>query len=293
MNKKQIIIGTTSINRPSLHLDNIPFWYKWLISVDKNLFNLTWFINIDCIEKLHSSVEETKQNFMNIIKDIKLYFYDSDKGNFLQACKTISFNIEKYVLENCFDPKNVIIIWLEDDWKLNNVNIPLQTLIENYLSNLTLINLSFIRQNYIHALAPSIITYELWSKLNLDAWKNQNTHIDPERCVGLYFIKNFNKYEDINNITVISNKKIDEIFFEQKFLNYEKSLYTYNDNNNNNLIMNNRYIKKDEIKDFCKDKITFIRITNSLCFDCGRNFMKNNYLIKNSIQNEKNIDFYK
>ena len=28
MNKKQIIISTTSINRPQLHNDNINEWYK-------------------------------------------------------------------------------------------------------------------------------------------------------------------------------------------------------------------------------------------------------------------------
>lgn len=296
MDKKIIIIATTSINRPLLHSNNIPDWYKWIYSVDKNKYNIYWFINIDWIENLESTVEETKINYENIIKEIDLHFLESDtkKGNFLHACKRVSSNIENFVKENNFNYQDVIIIWLEDDWELNPSNIPLETLIDNYLSNLTAINLSFIRNNYIHALAPIIITYNLWSKLHLKAWKNQSIQIDPEHCVGLYFIKNYCKYEYINNITVIFNKKINENYFKQTFLNYEKSYYTYF-LNENNLKINEKYIKNDEVKEFCKDKITFIRITNSFCggVNFGRDYLKKYDLIKNKIQDEKNSDFYK
>jgi hypothetical protein len=296
MNKKEIIIGTTSINRPILHSDNIPGWYEWINSVDKNLYNINWFINIDWIEKLESTVEETKINYKNIIKDIPITFLESEtgKGNFLQACKRVSSNIEQYVIDNNFNQSDVIIIWLEDDWKLNPTNIPLGELITKYLSNLTSINLSFIRPNYIHALAPSIINYELWSKLHLEAWKNQTTHIDPEHCVGLHYIKNYGKYIHVNNITVITKKNINEKYLEQEFLNNSKSYYTYNYDDTNSL-KTYRYIKESELKEFNKDKMTFIRITNSFCVDgvnYGRNFMKDYDLIKKRVQNDKNIDFY-
>lgn len=295
MDKKQIIIGTTSINRPELHNDNIQEWYNWINNLDKNLYVINWFINIDWIEKLGSSVQETKENYKTIIKDINLFFLESEtgKGNFLQACKRISDNIEKFVEKNNFDNENVIIIWLEDDWKLSSFNIPLQILIENYLSNLTVINLSFVRLNYIHALAPSIISYELWSKLHLKAWKRQTEHIDPEHCVGIYFIKNFSRYEHINNLTVI-NKKIDEKFLNQEFMNLEKSFYTYHMIHNSNII-NERYIEKKDIKAFCKDKITFMRITPSFCIDgCnyGRKFMDKLNITKKKKQDNDDIDFY-
>jgi len=292
MNKKEIIIGTTSINRPLLHSDNIPGWYEWINTVDKNLYNLTWFINIDWIEKLESTVEETKTNYKNIIKDINIIFLESDigKGNFLEACKRISSNIEKHVEENKISHSDVIIIWLEDDWKLNPINITLNELIENYLSNMTLINLSFLRPNYIHALAPSIASYELWSKLHLEAWKKQKTHIDPEHCAGLYFIRNYSRYEYINNITIISKKNVDENYFNQEFLNYEKSFYTF-DSNDSNLVINDKYVKKEDIKEFCKDKITYIRTTPSMCNDLGRNFMNNLNIFKNK-NNKTSGDFY-
>lgn len=292
MTKKEIIIGTTSINRPILHSDNIPAWYEWINNIDHNIYNINWFINIDWIEKLESTVEETKTNYKNIIKDIPITFLESEtgKGNFLQACKRVSSNIEKYVLENNLSPSNVIIIWLEDDWKLNPNNIRLSELIENYLSNLTSINLSFLKPNYIHALAPSIISYELWSKLHLEAWKKQTTHIDPEHCVGLYFIRNYLRYEYINNITIISKKNVDKNYFDQEFLNYEKSYYTYN-TDDSNLFINEKYIKKEDIINFNKDKITYVRTTPSMCNDLGRNFMNNLNIFKNK-NNKISDEFY-
>lgn len=292
MNKKEIIIGTTSINRPSLHINNIPKWYNWINSIDKNYYNITWFINIDWINKLGFTIEETQKNFKNIIKDIDIIFLNSETNtsNFLEACKRIGLNIEKYVNEKNFILSDVIIIWLEDDWQLNNDIISLDKIITSYLSNQTSINLSFIKYNYIHALAPSIISYELWLQIHLEAWKNQKTNIDPERCVGLFFIEKYYKYEYINNITIIGKKNIDENYFNQHFLNYDKSHYTFNIENLNNII-NNRYINENDILNFCKNKITFIRLTPALCHDIGRNYMNNLNLFKNK-NSTNNDDFY-
>ncbi len=290
-NKKTIIIGTTSINRPELHNKNIPSWYNWINSVNHEIYDIRWFINIDWIDKLEKSIDETKQNYLNIINNIPIYFLESEtgKGNFLQACKRIAVSIEQYVKENNLDPNDVIIIWLEDDWELNSSNISLEYLITVYLSNLTYINLSFLRSNYIHALAPSIINYNLWSKIHLEAWKKQETHIDPEHCAGLYFLKKFTHYKYINNITII-NKKVNEDFFNNEFMNYGKSFYTYQ--YDENIIVNDRYIKKEEIKEKNKDIITFIRITPSSCTDIGRTYMNDLGLNKNKSKKNKEEDFY-
>lgn len=281
MREKHIIIGTTSINRPFLHSDNIPDWYRWINSVDKDIYNIQWFINIDYIEKLSYSIKETQENYKNIIKDIPLHFLESNSGNnFLNACKRVSFNIEKYVKNNNLDMEDVIIIWLEDDWKLKNVLIPLSEIIDNYLCNLSFINLSFIRNNYIHSLAPSIINYKLWSQIHLEAWKTQIENIDPEHCVGLYFLKNFSIYEDIDNLTIV-NKDITDNFLEVKFMNYKKSFYTFNSKINHNLI-NDRYIEKKNVKKQFTDKIVFMRITYSMCSDIGRKYMNNLDIYKNN-----------
>ena len=295
---KTVLIGTTAINRPILHSDNFPDWYNYINCLDKSKYSIKWFINIDYIEKLESSIEETQNNFLEIIKDIPINFVKEKQktGNFLNACKRISSAIEKYVTDNKLHTDDVCIFWLEDDWKLNTNNIGLDRLISNYLSNLTYINLSFIRSNYIHALAPCIINYNLWCKIHLLAWKNQEDNIDPEHCVGLYYLKNFGKYEHLLNITIINKyKKIKEKFFENDMFKFDNSYYTYDVDKDNNII-NKKYIKKNDIKNFIKDKITFIRVSTTMCLDgvnYGRDFMKKYNLIKKRLQNNIQVDFYK
>lgn len=295
MSKKEIIIGTTAINRPDLHKDNMKEWYEWINSLDKTKYNINWFINVDYVEKLESTVEETIFNFKEIIQNIPTNFFISsnNNGNFLKACKRIAFKIEEFIDENDLDDDDVIIIWLEDDWKLNSNNIPLQEIIETYLSNLTYINLSFIRSNYIHALAPSIIHWKLWKQVNLEALINQDDHIDPEHCIGLYFINRFGKFQNIQNITII-NKNIKKDYFSQEFLKNDKSYYTYH-NEKYNIEKNDKYLDKNKVIEFCENIITFIRISPSFCLDgvnYGRKFMEKRNLKKIGIQNDEQIEFY-
>jgi hypothetical protein len=292
----EIIIGTTAINRPELHSDNIHEWYTWINSIDKTKYNINWFINVDYIKKLEITVEDTIKNLQQIIKEIPTYFYTCDSkngGNFLQACKRISSNIQEFIIKKRLDQDKIAIIWLEDDWKLSKNNIPLQELLEKYFGNFSCINLSFIRENYVHALAPSIINWNLWKKLHLEAWKKQENHIDPEHCVGVYFNKKFGKYKNIQNITII-NKEIQENYLNQEFLNREKSIYTYH-NEKFIKIKNEKYIEKSQILKICEEEITFIRITPSFCQDgvnYGRNFMEKYNIKKTGIQNDSHINFY-
>ena len=97
---KTILIGTTSVNRPALHENNIPDWYIWINSLDKKKYDIRWFINIDMVEKLNFTYDETKTNYETIIKDIPITFlqHPEGKGNFLKACKRVSQTIEKYVI---------------------------------------------------------------------------------------------------------------------------------------------------------------------------------------------------
>ena len=292
---KTVLIGTTSINRSLLHNDNIPDWYNYINALGKSKYNVRWFINVDYIEKLEESVQETMDNFRNIITDIPTLFIRKNQqdGNFLKACKGVSVAMEQYVVENQLNIDDVSVFWLEDDWKLNPQNIPLQELMENYLSNMTYINLSFIRANYIHALAPSIISYRLWSQLHLPAWKNQSEHIDPEHCVGLYYKKHFGSYDDLYNITLINQyKQHDESFFNMKMFESVNSYYTYDVEKHENYILD-KYIDKKDIIEFIKNKITFIRVTTSCCSDLGRIFMKKYNIIKIGCKDNEPKNFYK
>ena len=156
------------------------------------------------------------------------------------------------------------------------------------------INLSYIRENYVHALAPSIIHWNLWKRVHLAAWTKQETHIDPEHCAGLYFIKNFGKYKYVQNITVI-NKKIKENYFnEEFFLNREKSYNTYHDEKYN-ILKNEKNIDKTQVHEFCENTITFLRISPSFCQDgvnYGRNFMEKYNIKKRGVQNSNQTLFY-
>lgn len=292
MNKMEIIIGTTAINRPELHSDNMGEWYNWINSLDKTKYNINWFINVDYIPKLEKSTEDTIQNFQKIIQEIPTHFLTcgATGGNFLQACKRISSNIAEFITKKQLDQDKIAIIWLEDDWKLARNNIPLQELLETYLGKLSCINLSFIRENYIHALAPSIIHWNLWKQVHLQAWTKQEHHIDPEHCVGLHFIKNFGKYKNVQNITII-NKNIKEVYFSQNFLCKEKSYNTYHDERYA-ILKNDKNIDKTHVLQFCENIITFLRITPSFCSDCGRNFMEKYNIKKTGGQNDGNTDFY-
>ncbi len=303
---KNLVIATTAINRPELHNQNIEEWYEWIIEINNNKtqneYNIKWFINIDCIDSLKTTFEETEKNFRSLIKDIDITFTHPEdyRGNFLKACQRLTENIEKYVSNENLNLDDTIIFWLEDDWKLNQRNkTPIQEIIDCYLSNLTHINLSFIRNNYIHALAPGIMNYNLWKILHCEAWKNQKSHIDPEHCVGLYYNKNFSvKQVELLNLTVITkHKKTSENFYESGFLNYKNSFYTYHEEKRENPIIKENYIHKNDIidLDIFKDKPLFVRITSGFCeggVNWGRNFMKKQNLIKKRIQNKSEKDFY-
>ena len=291
----EIIIGTTAINRPELHSDNMVEWYNWINSLDKTKYNINWFINVDYIQKLEISMEDTIQNFKKIIKEIPIHFYTCDEkgGNFLQACKRVSSNIAEFITKKQLNQDKIAIIWLEDDWKLSQNNIPLQELLETYLGNLSYINLSYLRENYVHALAPSIISWNLWKQVHLVAWTKQESHIDPEHCVGVYFNKIFGKYKNIQNITII-NKEIKDNYLNQEFINREKSYYTYH-NEKYAILKNEKYIEKPQILKIYEKEITFLRITPSFCQDgvnYGRNFMEKYKMKKTGIQNDNHKDFY-
>jgi hypothetical protein len=300
-----IIIGTTALNRPILHKDTLSNWLKWISQLNEEI-KLQWFINIDIIEGLPFTYEETEKNIQEILIEYKLndrinvvFLKSTEKSNFLNACKRISTSIIKYVFDEKLSSKNIRIIWLEDDWKLNDKiieQININYLIKTLSIHRTHINFSFIRNNYIWALAPSIIDYELWIDIFYKAWICQISHIDPEHCAGVYYTKMYEKEEVINNITVIWRKETPK-YLSRTFINYPKSLYMIIDEKENCELLNNKkYISKEKFKRNFGNKNTFIRITPSFCVDgCnyGREFMKKYELEKSRIQNDNNTYFYK
>lgn len=300
MNKKLLLIGTTAITRHILHNDNMLEWTSWINNINKDLYKIVWFINIDVIEKLNETYKETKINFEKLNKhNFEIHFLKSDepKGNFLKACQRVSSNIKNYVdnlnLSEEFKLNNIKIMWLEDDWKLNiNTNININDIINYYSTTNSHINLSFIRTNYVWALAPSIISYNLWLNLHCEAWEKQIESIDPEHCVGLYYRNKYGNPDDAYNLTVSYTKN------KKKHLIYTNSYYTYNKNiihSDKHHEQEDKYIKYTDVKTFFDDKMLFVRITPNFCIDgvnYGRNFMEK-YDLKKAGQDKNNTDFYK
>lgn len=295
------IIGTTAINRPMLHNDNIGEWMEWILGTQDQNTVLKWFINIDWVEKLGISYEETKVNFKKIINNkIDTVFLENptEKGNFLEACKRISTNIEEYVcnlqLTENEKGQNIRIIWLEDDWKLNQqTKIPIREITTTYSTPNSHINLSFIRNNYIWALAPSIIGYTLWKKLHYTAWLNERNPVDPEHCVGLFYRNMIGHQDQLLNLTVI-NKPVKHNYLSQRHMTYTNSYYTYHDKKYKIDINDSKCLDTNHIKLTIGNDLVFIRITPSFCeqgCNYGRTFLEKYDIKKSHCQDINN--FYK
>jgi len=290
---KYLIIGTTAINRPVLHSDNIKEWLEWIDTIAKSDWDIIWFVNVDYIINLRFTYDETVENFKRLnLPRIKLIFLKQKQANFLHACQRISKKIKKYVESNNISVEDVKVFWMEDDWKLNvsiAKNINLELLLNNFLHKKHMINFTFIRNNYLWALAPSIISYDLFIELFYSGWDRQINDIDPEHCIGLYARELYGKPDDYVNITFI-NKKIDAGFFTQQFLNFKNSYHTFY--NKAYFIGTNgeRYMELNKLmSNNFPNKPVFIRLTPNMTIDgCNyaRNFMETHANLKKTRKEE-------
>jgi hypothetical protein len=284
MSKIHIIIGTTSINRPDLHNKTIPGWVNILNNLNDQ-YEITWFVNIDYVKKLNYTLEETKINYEKLIKKFNPVFLCNEQGNFLHACKRLATNINEFVEKNSLNENNVKIFWLEDDWTVNSP-INFNEIISLYSTNNNYINLTFLRNNYIWALAPSIISFKLWKNLFYNSWDQQKENIDPESCVGIYFKKIYGYHDNLFNLNII-NRVVENKYLNNKIFTYPKSHYTININLE--IEKREKYIDKNKFKEFVGDEMNFVRITPTICSDVGREYIENLNLTK---AKNNNGDFY-
>lgn len=305
---RDIVIATTATNRSKLHNNTMPGWIKWLDNINNKKFNLRWFINIDVLVKLVEGFDVTQSNFKRLVKNTKnlkgkvtIVGNPLEPGNFLKACKRLAKNVHMYCEERITKNKNKgceaqpLIIWLEDDWKTDpKALIDINFLIDNLSNPRTHINLTLLRNNYIWALAPSILGYELWKKIHYDGWMSQEETIDPEHCLGLHYEKNYTDRADIHNLTIIT-REVDEEYFERFYMNYVNSFYTFTEPEYKTLdISNEKYVTFDKVNSVYKGIDLFIRITPTFCIggcNYGRDFMKKYGLVK-SIEHDDKNDFY-
>lgn len=191
---KNVIIATTALNRPDLHKTVFPNWYKQILTLD---CKITHIINIDCIDKLNFTYRDTVKNFKEIHNEynIELKILPEKKPNFFISCLNISKQIDIYIRENKIEKENACIFWLEDDWILTrDINFKPYLPFFNMNSKIAFEshrNYSIILKNYIWALMPSILGYNIFKEM-LDIWSRHyilDDIRDPEHLIGTAFIK--------------------------------------------------------------------------------------------------------
>lgn len=286
---KYLIIGTTSINRPDLHNKTLVKWIEWIrLSLKTQMFKIVWIINIDVIPQLTEYTwEQTQDNYKRLFEEkIDDMIFLNTQKTFFASCTNICNEISKYIdiLVNTIHINpfhDVKIMWLEDDWKLNT-NIHTTSfieLIQFYSTTYSVINLSFIRNNYIWALAPCIISYLFWKSNHHDIWthvyKHGNLDIDPENVLGSQYLKNSNIVEkNIYNLTVINKKITHDYLKTNDFLNKTNSYYTIGIGANADLPVSDRCICIQDVKKLFANIDLFIRITPKMSEDVGREYME-------------------
>lgn len=288
---KNIIISTTAINRPKLHLKVFEDWYKLINSLN---CKITHFINIDCIDKLPYSYEDTVKNFHSIGNkyNINLQILQNKTPNFFLSCLNLSKQIDLYIEFNNINKENIFIFWLEDDWILTR-DMELKKYM-NYLNNdskLTFeshINYSIIVKNYLWALSPCILGYNIFKEM-LNIWTHHyitDNIKDPENCIGKAYLKK--KYQTNSNALMILDDTLDKLNLnESHFSNYFKY--------KNRFILDQKLLTKWKNKinldDFKSDIFNIIILPNST-MDVGREYMEQ-YNIKKKKMKDKQFVYIK
>lgn len=254
-----IYICTTALNRPDLH--------SFVFSKNKSFFemldNFTWIINIDCIDKLNFTYEETKDNYIKCINKLMkkksniIILEKSNNPSFTKAVKNLANTCSNMM------KKEDVLFWLEDDWGI--VDNPIHFMeymredvvfhlyqkckVENFYPMLRGYKFANIFFNLIKNIPDNVKDPEIYIK-----------HRFPKIEYDIYLIK-----EDINDRLV------------------DKMMYvTLTHNKNRGCKIHNITSKEISNKINNKDKMKML-VYNKLIFDdYGREYMENNNIIKNT-----------
>lgn len=272
----KILILTTAINRPELHLKSFSK-YKKIIKKD---WDVQWFINVDYIKELKSSVVDTRSNIREIFSDypnIKFKFFLNNTSNLNLAVRKLVYNA-KPILKD-FD----VIFYLEDDWSFKK-NIPdiEKILVENFGKD-------FKEERFIVGMGDRIFYTNIYPNFQPQLWSRstfkalisvfgsvRNINVSPE------LILQDNYYSFINEKTI---KKMKYKYFFDIGRNWmirkgikkrNKKSKNYSSENSTYLMYKNYndYIKKIKIKDTGWDVTKFTMDVNGekLNFDLPANY---------------------
>lgn len=193
-----LLILTTALNRPRLHARTFRS-LKRIISKDTNV---TWIINIDCLDLLYNDEEQTKKKITSIYEGYNVNFIFNifkGRGNFLNSVKKLISTSKEYV-----DKVDYIFYW-EDDYYAKEE--------ERYLDEIINDNLGKNNKNLNFTLNLAVrkrkakknpISFQptIWSKEAFKPFIKAFEAIDPnyDSCPEYYLANNYNKFGDLDGI---------------------------------------------------------------------------------------------
>ena len=257
-------ICTTAINRPVLHTQELMSFKKFFDSMDSKFFeNLTWIINIDIVQKLKNTLEETQLNYKNTIN----FLYPKSKIVFLNQSQNPSFKmavkkIADYLKDNFKQGDK--FLWLEDDWNyIGDVN--LKSIID-YLDDYTSFHMYWkCREDNLYPIIRGY--YEGITFINTILSFTDNND-DPE-C---HLMKKYPKIQKDFNIYIIKNK-LDDILVTGGMRSNIKRYTSLGSKIN-------YVLSFDDIELSSKNKIRHIAYNKTLCKDLGKGYMMLHNLVK-------------
>lgn len=210
----ELIFITPAINRPEIHS-------MCFIPIINNLkIKILWIINIDYISHYNISINQTINNLNSIKTDyIDFKIISSVNPCFFNAVKNLVLETNKILIENT----NIKgILYLEDDWLINNENINLfnQQLIT--ITDNTIINFAYNSDKKLNisliSFKPTLWSIDIFEKTFMKIFMESNKIDDPEKYlkdefirrninIGGIYIKHYLIFEDIGR-EWLKNKNI-------------------------------------------------------------------------------------
>lgn len=198
-----LFLGTTSLNRPNLHTQmfKINDFFFRDCKVD-----ICWIINIDVIDRIPFTYEETKENYIKCIKNVLpkcniIFIEKKETPSFTMAAKNISSMILSII-----KPEDSLL-WFEDDW----ANLKNKTSINKYIKYMNdkdgIIRL-IKKPEYLYCFYPLIRGYNYAVDFLNAIQKVQDNAKDPEISVR----KLYNRGKAGQNIIKKKDVKIEYIF---------------------------------------------------------------------------------
>jgi len=311
-----LIILTTAITRGEFHRKSIGKFYELYNDILKD-FNIYHIINLDLPDKLKDKFikKETINLFNEIIpKSVNLTIIDNENPGFLTAYKNVVKKCVELKLK-----KNTLVWWFEDDWDVSDFNPNLFNIIRLFPIEKSFAFNSVQGSPLGSFRGGPIMTYKYFEKY-FDIVTNNiaNNTCDPERQVSRW-ISGINRTNGRKKIhRNIANDNIINIiffYFEGCKINIKEipSWYYSRENKyNKNLIFKYHAIKSTNLTDFEYGEVDFINnlihfkktnikeiinifnqkgikyvcIKPYIFSDIGRQFNKENKLIKWSTIND-------